>query len=146
MATLTKDEKLLARLTAPARERTAPAGELVTAEIVAERFHLAVSSVHELARMGRIPCRMFGRFRRFDLAEVAAAGLDWTKCAIAAWAAFDDETKQGVGNLSAQFVELVASIFTQTEQRAVAVLRGRGWTCTPPREKAPPRRKQRGAK
>lgn len=63
-----------ARLTVPAP--TVVSTELVTAETVAERFNLAVSSVHELARQGRIPCRMFGRFRRFDLAEVAAAGLD----------------------------------------------------------------------
>ena len=67
--------RLLAKLTAPAPVADHH-DELVTAETVAERFHLALSSVHELARQGKIPCRMFGRWRRFNLAEVAAAGLD----------------------------------------------------------------------
>jgi len=61
----------LRRLLAPPASR-AVVGELVPAEVVAKQFHLAVSSVHELARQGRIPHRMFGRYRRFDLAEVAA--------------------------------------------------------------------------
>ena len=51
-------------------------GELVTAEVVAKRFNLALSTVHELARLGRVPCRQFGRYRRFDLGELAAAGLN----------------------------------------------------------------------
>jgi hypothetical protein len=69
--------RLTARLVARDQDAdSASCPNLVTAEVVAERFHLALSSVHELARQGKIPCRMFGRWRRFDLAEVAAAGLD----------------------------------------------------------------------
>ena len=64
--------RLMGRLTAPIP--TLPeAGEWVTAAEVAQRFKLALSSVHELARQGRLPCRMFGRYRRFNLAEVASA-------------------------------------------------------------------------
>jgi hypothetical protein len=64
--------RLVARITTPNRvpADSAPA-ELVTAEVVAKRFSLAVSSVHELARLGRLPCHMFGRYRRFNLAEIA---------------------------------------------------------------------------
>ena len=60
--------RFLARLThvAPAVD----AEQWVTAAEVAQRFQLALSSVHELARQGRIPCRMFGRYRRFNLAQV----------------------------------------------------------------------------
>ena len=47
---------------------------LVTAEALARRLSLSVSTVHELARLGRIPCRMFGRYRRFSVADVVAAG------------------------------------------------------------------------
>jgi excisionase family DNA binding protein len=64
--------RMLARLTAPPPAST-DAAEWVTAEEVAQRFHLALSSVHELARQGRLPHQMFGRYRRFNLAIVASA-------------------------------------------------------------------------
>jgi hypothetical protein len=69
------DARARARLTAPASTPSTSV-ELVTADVVAERFHLAVSTVHEAARLGRIPSRMFGRYRRFDLVELRAAGLN----------------------------------------------------------------------
>jgi hypothetical protein len=68
--------RLFARITAPAPVTAPTTGALVTADVVADRFSLAVSTVHEMARLGHIPCHMFGRYRRFDLAEVAAAGLN----------------------------------------------------------------------
>lgn len=64
--------RVLARLTNASTAAAPCDNELVPAEVVAERFHLALSTVHELARQGRLPCRMFGRYRRFSLAEVGA--------------------------------------------------------------------------
>ncbi|MBX3024432.1 helix-turn-helix domain-containing protein [bacterium] len=72
--------RLHARLTAPpAAPSSSPVGEWVTAAEVARRFSLSVSTINELSRLGRLPHRMFGRYRRFSLAELTAA-LD-SECA-----------------------------------------------------------------
>ncbi len=66
--------RLLTLLVMPPNAVPADSDRLVDAETLAERFSLSISTVHELARAGQIPCKMFGRYRRFNLAEVAAAG------------------------------------------------------------------------
>ena len=61
--------RAMARMVAPAPAPIAT-DEWVTAAVVAERFNLSVSTVNEMARAGKLPCRMFGRYRRFNVVEV----------------------------------------------------------------------------
>jgi excisionase family DNA binding protein len=45
-------------------------GQLLTAEQLAERWHVPKSHVYRLAREGRIPTVELGRYRRFRLDEI----------------------------------------------------------------------------
>jgi excisionase family DNA binding protein len=47
-----------------------PDGKLVTADEVADHLNLPKSWVRERTRAGDIPCRRFGKYVRYSLAEV----------------------------------------------------------------------------
>ena len=58
---------------ADSRPKTSTEDELLTAEQIAERFKVAKTWPHEQARLGKLPCVMLGRWRRFRLADIEAA-------------------------------------------------------------------------
>lgn len=63
--------RFTARLTAPA----VPVGdnELVPADAIAATFGVPVSQIAEMARQGRIPSLLIGKYRRFALDQVRQA-------------------------------------------------------------------------
>jgi len=48
-------------------------GEFLTPKELAERLHMPLSWVYERSRQGRIPTHRFGKYLRFNLAEVLDA-------------------------------------------------------------------------